>query len=494
MNGKRMIDFLAKTLLTACIFLSMTAISHAIDPVTPFKDPLKTLPDVINSGVTLPGDATVMTCQGDMDFSAPLTLSKAVDMALCNNPQIKAAWASIKVQAGALGVAKAAYLPTASATLGRSNSSTTELSSTSTTTGDTVYGSVSWRLFDFGGRSANQQAASDLLLAALDNHNATLQKTLAAVIQAYFDAQTAKAALEAKKQDEAVAANTLDATKRRETKGAGSVGDTLQATTAYSRAVLGRNRAQGDYDKALSVLAYAMGIPAQTPITLADDLYDKTSPDSRDLDQWLDYAQTKHPAILAARAQFDAAKEQITVSRSAALPTVDFSANYDMNGYPGQSLAPYQSNSYAVGISITIPLFDGFSSTYKIRSAEAQSEQREAEMQDTEHNILMEVVKAYADASSSFHNLQSSETLIDAAQAALASSQRKFDKGAADILEILNAQTAMADANQERIRCLAEWRGARLRLMANAGLLGRTLIGCTDSKSDKNPLLQELKP
>gem|GEM_PF-6749678 len=30
----------------------------------------------------------------------------------------------------------------------------------------------------------------------------------------------------------------------------------------------------------------------------------------------------------------------------------------------------------------------------------------------------------------------------------------------------------MANAKQERIRCLTEWQGARLRLMTNAGLLG----------------------
>jgi len=65
---------------------------------------------------------------------------------------------------------------------------------------------------------------------------------------------------------------------------------------------------------------------------------------------------------------------------------------------------------------------------------------------------------------------------LQTARDALASSQRKFDKGAADLLEMLNAQTALADAGQERIRCLAEWREAKLRLMASAGRLGRTLI------------------
>ena len=88
----------------------------------------------------------------------------------------------------------------------------------------------------------------------------------------------------------------------------------------------------------------------------------------------------------------------------------------------------------------------------------------------------MEVGKAYADAVSSLQNLQASETLLIAAQDSLNTSQRKYDKGAADILEMLHTQAALADAQQERIRCIAEWRSARLSLLANAGMMGREAL------------------
>lgn len=41
----------------------------------------------------------------------PLSLAEAMDMALCRNPQARAAWAAVKVQAGGLGEARAAYWP-----------------------------------------------------------------------------------------------------------------------------------------------------------------------------------------------------------------------------------------------------------------------------------------------------------------------------------------------------------------------------------------------
>jgi outer membrane protein len=455
---------------------------------TPFIDPLRTRPAVLDSGVTLPGDNAPWQCQTGKDFSNPLALNEAVDLALCNNPQVKTAWAAIKMQAAAVGVADAAYLPTISATASRLRTGTsypdTGISSSSVT-GNTVYASLSWRLFDFGTRAANRQSANSLLAAALADHEASLQKTLAQTIQAYFDLQSARAAWQAKQQGEAIANDTLESAKRREAKGVVARSDTLQATTALAKAVLEKNRALGDYRKSVSILIYAMGLPADSQIALAEEveahdldghIANPLALHSEDLAAWLRDAQKSHPAILSARAQWQAAQNNIASARADGLPTVDFSANNYQNGYPGQGLQAVGSHINTIGISVTIPIFDGFTHTYKVRSAQAQAEQREAQLADVEHNILMEVVKAHADALSSLENLQASQNLLEAAREALATSQRKYDKGATDILEILNTQGALADAMQERVRCLAEWRSARLRLMANTGMLGVSSI------------------
>lgn len=191
------------------------------------------------------------------------------------------------------------------------------------------------------------------------------------------------------------------------------------------------------------------------------------------MDDWLRIAAETHPLLLAGRAQWESALRTIASTRSEGLPTVDFSANYYQNGYPGQGLSRSPSRITTVGLSLTFPLFDGFSRTYKIRSAEARAEQALAELQETERNTLMEVVKAHADAGSSLRNLQASKRLLDIAEESLAVSQRRYERGAADILELLTTQAALADARQERIRSLAEWNSARLRLLACVGVLGR---------------------
>jgi outer membrane protein len=437
------------------------------------------MPEVVDAGVILPGDTAPIPCSVRKDFSAPLTLNEAVDLALCNNSQIRIAWTNIKIQAGAVGEARAAYLPALTGSLSRVNDRLRFSDSrqpSGTINRNTAQGSLTWRLFDFGGRAANHQAAENLLAAALANHNATLQRALAAVIQAYFEAVTARSALIAKTAGEEIAENTLHSATQREEKGASSRSDTLQATTALAKTRLEKNRAQGENEKVLSVLGYILGVSAGTAISLPEELPESAAESGKALSLWLEEAQKNHPAILSARNQLEAAQQRVIVARSAGLPTVGFSGNFYKNTRPGEAVTSEDAQETTLGLTLSVPIFDGFASTYKVRGAEAQIEQKEAALLDTEHQIAMEVIKAHADAAAALQNLDASAILLDAAQRALAVSQRKYDRGAADVIELLNTQAALADAQNERIRCLAEWRSARLRLLASAGQMGRSSV------------------
>ena len=442
-------------------------------------DPLWASPPTITAGPKLP-DGWNVICPAQTDLTQALGLAQVIDLALCNNPQIKQAWAAIKIQAGAVGEARSAYLPTANATYSprqqtQVNYPQSLYNANSITNGKMSYANLTWRLFDFGGRAANRASANYLLEGALAAHDASLQKAMAGTIQNYFDVLTAKANLKAKGQAVQYAKWSWEATLRRENKGVSAKSDTLQAQTALAKAQLASSRADGEYRKAHAALIFSMGLPTGSKVFL-EELNAELQPGSiKDLNAWLEAAEQGHPAIKAAKAQWESAKEKITATRAAGLPTVDFVGNFYQNGYPNQGIQPTNSNTTTVGITLNIPIFEGFATTYKIRGQEAQAEKSQADLEDTTHQILTEIVKSHADAISSLANLESSQKLLEAANSALESSERRYDKGIADILELLTTQAALAEAQQERIRCIAEWRSARLRLLANAGVLGRVI-------------------
>jgi len=335
---------------------------------------------------------------------------------------------------------------------------------------------AAWRLLDFGGRDANRLSADALLQAAQFNHDAELQRTLAVVIGAYYDAQTARAAWQAKEKSAVLALQTKETAERREKLGAGSRAETLQASTTLARTALERNRAQGQYEKSRAALVAAMGITPGTALNLAQDLSDRSEHVRKALKDWITEAQTRHPALLAAREQVHAASKKVTAVRSEGLPSMDLTSAYYQNGRPGFSPTLIRTHESIISLTVNFPLFEGFGRTYKVRGAEAQVTQREADLRDVEQQIMSELAKAYAEAESGFDNLEASRLLLESAEAALQTVQRKYERGAADIIEMLNALTALADAQQERVRCSAEWRSARLRLFASAGALGRLAL------------------
>lgn len=416
-------------------------------------------------------------CPTTLDTSAPLSLARAVDLALCNSPAVRLAWATIRERAAAVGAARASYWPDLSVSASELNERTGYPGSVvpaTNTTGKTLYGSFDWRLFDFGGRSSRYHAAKSLLEAATATRDATIQQVLGAVVQAYFEAITAKADLNDKLENETVAQETLASARRRETQGIVSGNDPLQAAAALERAILDGNRAIADNQKALAVLGYVLGVPAASAIVLPRDL-DAHAATARgeDLTAWLRETENHHPAIVAARATVQAAQDEVASARSADRPTIDLTGNYYQNGFPNQGLTTTNLRAATIGITVTVPLFDGFLTHYNVEQAHAAVKVSEAQLEETRQATLLAVVEAYADAQSAVRNVQVSEDLLSAAQAAFESSQRRYAQGVAAILELLNAQSAIADARGQRTRSLAEWRSARLRLLAAAGVLDR---------------------
>ena len=101
-------------------------------------------------------------CTTTIDAQTLITLSAAVDSALCRDTRTATAWVSIKAQKIQLAAAKAAYLPTVNASLtAQSNTSQNAQSpgGNQRVTGYSSYLGLSWRLFDFGERAAREDMA-----------------------------------------------------------------------------------------------------------------------------------------------------------------------------------------------------------------------------------------------------------------------------------------------------------------------------------------------
>lgn len=421
-------------------------------------------------------------------MTQPLELPEAVERALCNNPQTRAAWAGAKMQTAQLGVARSAYMPAIGATLAYSkqknitrygDSRYAPLNSEAKPTLTSGSLKMSQVLTDFGLRSANLDQAMALLDAANASHDAALQIAFVNAAQAYFDTQTAQAVLEASREAEHAARESFNAAAAKYKAGIGALTDQLQAQVAYSKASLERVSAEGELKNAQGTLATAMGLSATTNLVLPRRR--EGLPDTafvKPADELIEEAKQHHPTLLSAQAEVTAARAKIAATRAEGRPTVTLTAELgrtEQENQPpavGYSPTDISNRTNSLGIQMNIPLFEGFGRNYRTQTAQGQAEVKAAELSRLEQQISLEVWKSYQALRTENENMKAADVLVSSARQSFLVAQGRFKAGVGNILELLSAQSAVAGAEQQRIKSVSNWHTARLKLAANIGKLG----------------------
>ncbi|HZV55285.1 MAG TPA: TolC family protein [Rhodocyclaceae bacterium] len=399
---------------------------------------------------------------------SPLTLAEVADQALCNNPQTRLAWANARVQAAQVGVAESAYLPTLSATAGRSRnvSDAGTRFSYSQTTGAL---SAGYLLYDFGGRAAALDGARQLMAALASTQDATLQAVFLAAVQAYYQWFATEAAVAAARESEHASMESLKAAEARYRIGTGTPADKLQAQTAASQATLSRIQAEGNAKTALGLLANAMGLEAQAAPALAPP--EEALPDAafaRNLDELIAAARRSRPDLAAAEAQLKAARANVDATRATGMPSISLTAG---SGYSDSGSFAGTTRSSSIGVTLAIPLFSGFNTTYRVRSAEAQVEARAAQRDQLARQVSLDVWRSYYALLTSIESVRASADLVASAEASERVATGRYKAGVGGILDLLNAQSALAGARQQNIQALYNWRIAKAALAQAMGQL-----------------------
>ena len=428
----------------------------------------------------------------------PLPLQDAVERGLCNNPKTREAWAQVKIQAAGVGIGRAAYLPTVTGNWqGVRDDTATNVTGYPQYSSDyrssvlrTESVSLNWVLYDFGGRKAALANATALLAAARASQEAALEQAFADVAKDYYAAQAAQGAFVAAQEIEQTANDSFKAATVRVNKGIAPISDELQAQTSWAEAVINRTKAQGDWQTALGALASDMDLDPSMPITLPD-VGDGVTPDldfNESVAELIEQAKRSHPSVLAAEEQVEAAAAKVSQTRAEGLPSVSFVAKYSWNNQPttlqiGFPQFPANGHEWYLGIQVSIPIFEGFTRTYQIRQAEAQTELQRDTLNEVQQQVGLDVWNSYQTLQTSTHNLGNSAMLLDVARRSYTAAQRRYQTGVGNILELLNAQSSLAGAKRQRIQALTDWRSARLQLASKLGRLGMSDIVDQSSKN-----------
>jgi len=408
-----------------------------------------------------------------------LNLPEVVNLALCNNPQTREVWASSRAQAAQVGVSKASYLPGANLSASGNR--------TSPGTGQRSYGlTLSYLLYDFGTRAAGVENARQLLAAANATQDSTVQAVFLQAVQSFYQTQATQAALDAALESERAAKESFAAAEARYAAGSATPADKLQAQTAYSQATLNQITASGNLNNAKGALANMLGLDANQNIVLAAaDITTVPASFDRDIAALIEEARLRRPDLQAAAAQVKAAQANVDAARASGMPSLSLTASTNQT-----SAAGVTSHGSSVGLNLSVPLFSGFAPTYRIRAAEAQVEAQTAQLERLRLQVALDVWTAYQNLITATQSLRTTADLLNSAQQSERVALGRYKAGVGSILDVLNAQSALASARQQRIQSTFNWNVNRATLAQAMGSLDESLLQSLPGGAGQTPQIK----
>ena len=285
----------------------------------------------------------------------------------------------------------------------------------------------------------------------------------------YVSALAARASVEAARADLELADRLADLAVDQENVGIATGVDVTRAQTRQARARARLAQARTDRTRADIRLARTVGLALDTPLVLSDDLHYSAAVDG-DIDADLDTAYASRAELRLAQGQLAVRRAQLAGARGARLPTVSASATY---GEAGNTYHENVEDTYTIGAQVEVPIIDGGAINARIDSAASRLDQQRIRYRDTRTQIEQDVRVARRTLHTLAEQVRAAESAFDLANRELDLSRDRFAEGISDNVEVIDAQTALADARNGRVAALADYTRARINLAAALGRAGR---------------------
>lgn len=223
--------------------------------------------------------------------------------------------------------------------------------------------------------------------------------------------------------------------------------------------------AQNDFATEKLDLARVIGLPEAQEFTLTTPTtYSPTA--GVTLEKSLSDAYANRPDYKAALASLRAAEEHRRAVLAERYPSIDFNGNFGDIG-----LTPSNSHeTFAVMGTLKLPLFEGGRIHGELIQADAQVNQQQEQLANLKEQIEYDVRTALINLNTAAQQVAVAKSSVDLAGQTLAQARDRFSAGVADNIEVVEAQDAVASANEAYITSLYEDNLAKVALARASGV------------------------
>jgi outer membrane protein len=422
----------------------------------------------------------------DVSPKRVVRLDDAIAVALRQHPSIKQANAATNAATARIDEAKSTLFPQLTAVASYQRVRRANFAGTAAITGTTTGGppsalapvtspsgidvftfgvSATQLIWDFGRTTDNYRAADRLASAAGAEEKVTEQTVIVGVRRAYFTARAQSALV-------IVARDSLVNFERHLTQIIGFVQtgtrpeiDLAQARNDVANARVSLIDAQNAYELAKTILAQAMGDPSTPAFEVADD--ELPPIDGEDLPPAALYTRAikQRPELVSLERQRESRALTLGSVRGGYWPTLAASGGASETGTALSNLGP----AWNVGANLTWQFFQGGLTRAQVREAEANLAAAEAALETQRQQIRVDVQQAAQNLRSAKASQTAADDALVNARERLRLAEGRYAAGLGDVIELGDAQLALATAQSQVVQARFRLASARADLVAAIG-------------------------
>lgn len=175
------------------------------------------------------------------------------------------------------------------------------------------------------------------------------------------------------------------------------------------------------------------------------------------------HALAYNHGVAARRHRVEAAARAIALAKTGYIPRLSFNAGlssnyYTLSGAPTQPFGEQMRQNFSkyVGFSLSVPIFDAFSTRNGVRRQRVQQITARLDLDSSLDELYKTISRAYFEADGARQRLRAASAAVDATSLALAAVQEKYNLGRATPTDFDTARNAYVRAASDRVQAKYE--------------------------------------
>jgi len=223
-----------------------------------------------------------------------------------------------------------------------------------------------------------------------------------------------------------------------------------------------------------NVLKYYIGMPVQTEVSFPDTELNKITTDAETLSAAFNLEQLTQYQLL--KKQEELLNYQKKAAISEYYPSLSLTGNYAYTAtsdkfdmFKGGNSTATKYDASAIGLSLNIPIFDGFARKSRVKQAEIQIQQMQEDIRSVSNSLNLAYKNANLSIKNNINTISSQRENVQLAKEVYSSTQNNYNNGLAPLTDLLSAETALVEAQNSYNQALLNYKLAEIQLIQSNG-------------------------